>query len=165
MKSCFIEVKPHNPLEIRFWRFVDKKTKQECWNWLGQKIRGYGRISVGKRGQSSLGAHRYSWQIFNKQEIPKGFHVMHKCDNPSCVNPLHLVVGTAKNNYDDMVKKGRRVVVAPVGKNNGKSVINENVVKEIRASNLSHAALARKHNVSVGCIRGVRSKRTWKHIE
>lgn len=164
MDSKFIKSKPHAPLEERFWRFVDKKSDNECWNWLGQKIRGYGRISVGKRGESSLGAHRFSWQMHSKKYIPKGMFVMHSCDNPSCVNPKHLSLGTPKDNSDDMILKGRKKIVVPVGENNGKAIINADIVRQIRASDMNHTALGRLLGVSPNCVRGVRTGRTWKHI-
>lgn len=151
-------------VEERFWRFVDKKTDIECWNWTGNLVAGYGRISLGARKDGATGSHRFSWELHNRQSIPNGMVVMHSCDNPLCVNPNHLSVGTYKDNTQDMIAKGRKVVVAPVGDKNGKALINEEVVKEIRASNLSHAELGRQFNVSPNCIRGVRIGRTWNHI-
>lgn len=160
-----LAIKPKLPLHERFWRFVDKKSNNECWPWTGQKINGYGRISIGSRGLSSDGAHRISWEIHNGQKVPSGMFVMHRCDNPECVNPAHLSIGTPKENYDDMVAKGRRKHVIPVGENNGKSVLTKEMVLEIKSSNLRNVDLARKFNVSPNCIRGVRTGRTWKHIE
>jgi hypothetical protein len=165
MQTQFTKTKPQKPLVERFWRFVDKKSDNECWNWLGQTIKGYGRISAGQRGDNSLGAHRVSWEIHNNQKIPNGMFVMHSCDNPSCVNPTHLSIGTPKDNSDDMIAKGRKKIVIPLGEKNGKAIINADIVRLIRNSDLSNAKLARQLNVSNGCIRSVRSKRTWKHIE
>lgn len=158
-------IKNHASLEERFWRFVDKKSDDECWNWTGQKIKEYGRISLGSKSKGSDGAHRISWKIHNNQDVPKGMFVMHSCDNPSCVNPKHLSIGTPKDNSDDMIAKGRKKIVIPLGENNGKSIINAEIVRFIRGSDLSHAELARQLNISNGCVRSVRSKRTWKHIE
>ena len=92
------------PLEERFWSKV-KKTPG-CWSWLGSKdSNGYGRIMIRERGGSKL-AHRIAYEIVNG-EIPSQMHACHKCDNPSCVNPDHIFIGTAKDNLQDMSKKGR----------------------------------------------------------
>lgn len=158
-------IKLQGSLEERFWRFVNKSDENSCWNWVGQKINGYGRISLGAKSLASDGSHRVSWKMHNKQDIPKGMFVMHSCDNPSCVNPKHLSLGTPKDNSQDMIAKGRKKIVIPIGEQNGKSIINPEIVRFIRSSDLSHAELARQLNISNGCVRSVRSKRTWKHIE
>jgi hypothetical protein len=154
------------PMEVRFWKFVNKLSEDECWNWTGNTMaNGYGRFSIGKKAQGSDGAHRVSWRLANNQEIPKGIHVMHSCDNPTCVNPKHLSLGTPKENVQDMIRKGRKRTVAHVGELNGKSLLNEEQVRTIRTSKLSHAALARELGVSPNCVRGVRIGRTWTHIQ
>jgi len=154
------------PLGIRFWAFVEKKEIDECWPWGGNlQPNGYGRFSIGKKQEGSDGAHRVSWRLANKQDIPKGMHIMHKCDNPSCVNPNHLTIGTAKENTQDMIRKGRKKTVAPLGTENGKSLLDAEKVLLIRSSNLNHAALGRQLGVSPNCVRGVRIGRTWSHIK
>ena len=156
----------HSTLEVRFWRFVTKKSESECWEWEGQKLsNGYGRISLGAKKLGADGAHRVSWKLANKQDIPKGMHIMHKCDNPKCVNPSHLELGTPKQNTQDMIRKGRKRTVAPLGTENGKSLLDAEKVLLIRSSNLNHAALGRQLGVSPNCIRGVRIGRTWTHIK
>jgi len=153
-------------LEIRFWLKVDKKSEDECWPWIGQRLKsGYGRISLGAKKEGSEGAHRVSWILANKQKIPDQMFVMHSCDNPSCVNPKHLSIGTPKQNHDDMVKKGRKRVVAPVGNENGKAIITPDIVRQIRSSDESHASIARRFNISPNCVRSVRIGRTWSHVE
>lgn len=152
-------------LEERFWNFVQKKSDDECWEWQGQRLsNGYGRISLGAKSLGSDGAHRVSWRIANKQEIPDGMFVMHKCDNPCCVNPNHLTIGTPKDNTQDMISKGRKRVVSAKGEGNGKSLLDEEKVRFIRSSTLNHAELGRQLGVSPNCIRGVRISRTWSHI-
>ncbi len=76
-----------------------------CWDWLGSKNikMPYGRFRVGKKG---ILAHRFSYTI-NVGKIPEGLCVLHKCDNPSCVNPEHLFLGTYLDNVRDCIKKGR----------------------------------------------------------
>lgn len=88
----------------RFWLMVRKT--DSCWLWTGSVNRkGYGQIST-KRGNRPLQAHRFSYRI-HFGRIPSRKMVLHKCDNPSCVNPDHLFLGTAKQNTDDMITKER----------------------------------------------------------
>jgi hypothetical protein len=156
----------HGTLEERFWNFVSRKSEDECWHWTGQILsNGYGRISLGAKKDGSEGAHRVSWKLHNKKDIPNGMFVMHKCDNPSCVNPYHLSIGTPKDNTQDMIQKGRKRTVSPKGEGNGKSLLNAEKVRLIRSSKLNHAELGRQLGVSTGCVRSVRSGRTWSHIE
>lgn len=86
-----------------FWDKVDKKTKNKCWNWKASLQRGgYGSFHL--RCLDTARAHRVSWMIhFGKTKL----HVLHKCDNPKCVNPNHLFLGDEKKNILDMVEKGR----------------------------------------------------------
>lgn len=88
----------------RFWNKVDKRTEDECWIWMGAKVNGgYGCITV---DSENIVAHRYSWIIHNGN-IPAGLLVCHHCDNPPCVNPIHLFLGTNSDNTLDMVEKNR----------------------------------------------------------
>lgn len=92
------------PVHIRFWSYVNKSN--ECWAWTGSTDEhGYGRISL-YVGSSPLKAHRLSYEMRNGP-IPEGMVIRHKCDNPNCVNPDHLEIGTQKDNARDMVERGR----------------------------------------------------------
>ena len=83
-----------------FWAKVDKSGN--CWNWTAAKdIDGYGKYSIAKKG--SWRAHRFSLLV-SGVEIPEGKIVLHHCDNPSCVNPAHLSVGTVQDNNLDKLK-------------------------------------------------------------
>ena len=78
-----------------------------CWLWIGgTNEHGYGIIGLGKRGFGNIKAHRASWKLY-VGELAEDIDVCHKCDNPYCVNPQHLFLGTHKINMSDMCKKGR----------------------------------------------------------
>jgi hypothetical protein len=99
----------------RFWSKVARcphgdGCEQCCWEWqASKKVKGYGqfyiRIEETNR-YSNRGAHRIAWSIHNGA-VPDGMQVMHKCDNPPCVNPTHLQIGTHIDNMQDAINKGR----------------------------------------------------------
>lgn len=92
------------PLATRLWSRVEKTAS--CWNWTGFcGLKGYGYIST-KRNSKPLQVHRVAYELTNG-EIPIGKMVLHTCDNPRCVNPDHLTVGTAADNTHDMMRKHR----------------------------------------------------------
>ena len=90
-----------------FDRHCLKKSIDECWEWQGYRNKkNYGVTRIGGRNSKAFLAHRLSWTI-HFGEIPHGMHVCHKCDNPPCVNPNHLFIGTNQDNIMDRVAKGR----------------------------------------------------------
>ena len=89
-------------------RFLEKVHKTpNCWEWTGTKFRGYGTITIGSRNLGKRSVHRLAYELFIGP-IPDGKCVLHHCDNPSCVNPEHLFLGTQADNLRDMTVKGRR---------------------------------------------------------
>jgi HNH endonuclease len=89
------------PLE-RFEAKYMPEPNSGCWLWMGSiRGQGYAQTGVGERY-----AHRFSYEHY-KGKIPEGMRVLHKCDTPTCVNPDHLFLGTAKDNTHDALKKGR----------------------------------------------------------
>jgi len=90
-------------MEDRFWRKVQKTAG--CWLWTGSKEpRGYGHFLDGRKIRK---ASHVSWEIYHGKPFPKGAHACHDCDNPSCVCPTHLYVGTNFTNQQDRVRRGR----------------------------------------------------------
>lgn len=139
-------------------RFLQKVTKAErCWIWSACKANnGYGKTVLHGK---PLSAHVASYRLF-KGDVPKGMVVMHKCDNPSCVNPEHLVLGTPKDNVDDMLQKGRQCC----GESRANSQLKSWMIPEIIRSNEKHAQIARRLGVSATAVSFARKGRTWKHI-
>lgn len=144
--------------------FFSKVNKtNECWIWIGYKNnKGYGSFLY----QGGTLAHRYSYMIHNREEIPSGMMICHSCDNPSCVNPKHLWVGSAQDNIDDCVKKKRNKIVTVRGEQNGLSKLNEQQVYEIlkNENKLTQKQFALKFNCNVSNIHYVQSGKTWKHV-
>ena len=95
-------------IEARFWAMVNK-TKR-CWIWTGSKHpRGYGQLVIGTRtNRRVVLAHRFAWEL-KHGPIPAGKNACHRCDNPQCVRPSHLFLGSQSDNMRDMYRKGRRV--------------------------------------------------------
>jgi hypothetical protein len=122
-------------VEERFWSKVRVRDIEECWLWLGGTARfGYGTFAI-KHGDL-IPAHRFSW-ILAYGNIPDGLWILHHCDNPPCVNPLHLFLGTRKDNINDMLQKRRHWAhrgYSPItrGEKNGRARVTDAQVVEIR---------------------------------
>lgn len=100
--------RPPIPLAQRFEKYAHRSSETGCWHWTGDRLpKGYGILVVRASGKDKKRlAHRLSWELAHGP-IPDGLFVCHACDNPSCVNPDHLWLGTPKDNAQDMVRKGR----------------------------------------------------------
>lgn len=154
--------------EQLFWSHVTPISPNECWEWNGPRLKnGYGQMYVKVNGKwKNTMTHRLSWEI-HYGEIPSGKVIMHKCDNPACVNPNHLSVGTHLDNIIDKVRKGRQRHRAHIGTEHGMSKLNDANVKWIYqeyAKGVTIASMARALNVSESAIRNVIKGRSWKHV-
>jgi hypothetical protein len=146
-------------IEERFWENVEKT--DYCWNWKGSidSNRKYGRMWVDGKQKA---AHRLSLEIHGKK-VSKRSVIMHLCDNPNCVNPDHLQIGTHKDNQQDKVIKGRQAK----GEMQGHSILSAIEVKAMKdlhklgwkTSDIA-AALKRNYSPVWQAI-----KTNWKHIE
>jgi len=90
-------------LNERFWKKVDIKGPDECWEWKASLRNDYGQIKVNGR---MMRANRVAWELTNGM-IPDNKLVLHKCDNRKCVNPNHLYLGTSSDNMIDKINRGR----------------------------------------------------------
>lgn len=98
----------------RFENLYQHNWDNGCWEWIGGKNNiGYGMF---RQGDKMRTAHRVGYELFNNTKIPKNMCVCHSCDNPKCVNPKHLWLGTMKQNITDMRVKGRSNYTGPKGK-------------------------------------------------
>lgn len=150
------------PLDELFWAKVRKG--DGCWEWLGGTSHlGYGAYSWREAGKSfTRGAHRLSWEL-SLGPIPKGLCVCHVCDNPLCVNPQHLFLGTHKDNSQDMAKKGRSTHGE---KNRQAKLCADDVLKirELRRLGWTYQRIAEKFNVTMSPVRDVCKGRAWLRV-
>ena len=144
----------------RFWNFVGNTDANECWLWTGNLSTHFGQARMFYKNKTLL-AYRVSYEIHHG-EIPKGLIIRHLCDNPSCVNPEHLTLGTQKDNVHDMIERGRaKYPPKKSGEHHARAKLNQEQVNEIRQSQESGIVLAKKFNVSPACISVIRNNKKW----
>ena len=158
----------YTSLPDRFWAKVDEPDSNDCWNWNSANSHG-GYGAFGWKGKI-VRAPRLS-VIDSEGSIPDHLLVLHRCDNPPCVNPKHLYLGTAQNNSSDMVRRGRskKGNAGVVGENHGMAILSEVNVLDIRkrysTGGYSQRGLAREFGVARSTIVGVIKRRNWKRLK
>jgi hypothetical protein len=170
----------HLPLIERFWSYVDRSGGDEaCWIWTGgRNIRGYGVFRI---GSTKINSHRYAWIII-RGPVPDSLYVCHDCpggDNPACVNPAHMFLGTNGDNQRDASAKGRSAHgdnhpsrLHPErlkrGEENGQSKLTTEQVRSIRVEYATGAMtqdeLAQKYHVVRNAIWMIVRRKTWVHV-
>lgn len=148
----------------RFWAKVNKT--DGCWEWTGSLTRGYGMFWLGKMVYS----HRLSYVLHHPLTIDLLEHreicVCHRCDNPKCVNPAHLFLGTVVDNMRDRDEKGRGNQAK--GEKHGGAILTENDVREIRSryanGGVLQQQLALEYGVKKGSISNIITRKIWSYI-
>lgn len=146
-----------------FWRYVEKT--EACWLWTGPKMtRGYGLYFMnGKR----RGAHRLAYE-FTYGQIPEGLLACHKCDNPPCVRPDHLFLGTVGDNMADAARKGRSRTKPRPGQDNPRAKLTDFSVLAIRkamASGVTRKQLQHQFkDICISTLDKIIYNQTWKHL-
>lgn len=149
----------------RFWVKVKSLGPDECWPWTSATDGRYGHFWINE-GRRSAYAHRVCYEL-TRGPIPPGLVIRHSCDNTICVNPAHLGVGTAKDNVQDQIIRGRRPDQR--GERNPVAKLTAEKVREIRrlysAGDTSQHKLGAQFGVCREVIRSVVRRRTWQHVE
>lgn len=157
--------KTNYPMKVlkRFWNYVLVPAKlTECWEWIGPKNEhGYGIFYYNSK---RVKAHRFSYKCYNG-EFDYTLFVCHKCDNPSCINPSHLFLGTQFDNMNDMKNKGR----SPRGEKSGTSKLTELDVKQILTDITLYKyktilEITNEYDVKSAQIIRILNSKNWVHI-
>lgn len=152
-------------------RFMSKVNKTDsCWNWTGGTVQSnYYRYGSFKNGTKTVRAHRFSYSLYHGV-IPEGMFVCHKCDNPLCVNPNHLFLGTAQDNATDMVNKNRQAKGAECGnaRLSKKNILDIRAMWNTKDKNgkrkYKTAEIAEKFGVTSRNILYIVNNQRWTHV-
>lgn len=148
---------PHGTEAERFWRYVVKLDEKACWEWIGFRDRdGYGKFRIGK---TNIAAHRESW-ILHNLPIAEGLVVRHKCNNPPCVNPGHLLLGTHEDNMADREAAGN----CPRGARHPNAKLTEEQALAIRGSTDTLETIAAQFGISESQAGNIRRGAQWREL-
>lgn len=156
------------PIVDRFWSRVNRDGPihpvlgTACWLWTGIVVARYGYITLGHPrtpGSKRWKTHRFSWEL-HRGPIPDHLRVCHQCDNPLCVRPEHLFLGTQKENVHDAIRKGRRNAYG-IQKLNPDDV---RVIREQAARGLRQADIASAFRIGRSTVSGIVNRKSWNHL-
>ena len=153
--------------KARYWQRVDRRGPDDCWLWTGSKSGGYGAISI---AGNPLRATHIALFLENGKAPAKGLCACHKCDNPPCVNPRHLFIGTIAENNADRHRKGRTVYsfipahVKARGEAHGSAKLTASQVIAIRESGKSIRKIAAEYGLGFTQVQRIKSGNAWKHL-
>ena len=157
--TCYA-IARRQPIGDRFWARTDKGGAGGCWIWTGTHIKsGYGTLSV--NGVPAY-AHRLSLELHGTT-VPQGALVLHACDNPPCVNPAHLFLGTDADNIADKVGKGRHIH-ADTHPNAKLRSDDVREIRELLSTGMSQTAIGVRYGVHQSVISFIKSGRLWKSV-
>lgn len=153
------------PLSLRFWRLVDKRGTDECWPWMGSRMKRpgghYGTVKVTRR---TTKAHRVAYELTNGP-IPEGLLVLHSCDNPPCCNPAHLRVGTHLDNNREAAAKGH--THRPIGElaaSHKITAADSIAIRDLYRTGLfTQTQLATRFHLTQSAVFLIIQGRTWRH--
>lgn len=153
-------------LTDRFWSKVEKGGSEDCWLWTANKNnKGYGMFSVSSVVGKKL-AHRLAYADA-KGKIPKGGLILHSCDNPACVNPSHLRIGSHRENVADMDIRGRRCNHTLHGAQLANAKLTDEAVIAIRQAYIAGCtveAIAADFGISTLSVHDITGGRSWPHV-
>ncbi len=163
-------------LEKVFWSKVDKTG--DCWLWVGGVLSdGYGGFGIQyHKHHYSYRAHRISHSLAHNRPVPDNILVCHKCDNPLCVNPNHLFLGTPSDNSADMIEKGRsgkgrkkRPSSCVRGESHGLAKLTTIEVQKIRTivsqpNRQSYEQIGQQFGINQSHVRRIAEREVWKHV-
>jgi HNH endonuclease len=163
-RSCYSKAHHAGRLPVR--KTIEQRFKEGyqvmqsgCWEWTkGRKSGGYGCLRV---GDSTMTAHRYSYELVHGP-VKDGLYVLHSCDNPPCVNPAHLRLGSHQENMQDAVERNYN----RKGENHYSHKVTEKEVRAIRAlaGTMSQVEISKLFGLSKGSVNHIISRKKWKHI-
>jgi hypothetical protein len=151
------------PPDVRFRRYY-REVASGCWEWKGSVDQdGYGIFNATFNGVRHHRAHRFSWAFHTLSGIGKDMEVCHSCDNPRCVNPGHLWLGTTADNQADRWRKGRGK--NPKGEGHVDAILTEKQVRAILADPRPQAEIAHDYGVAATTIGSIKQRKSWAHLK
>ncbi len=148
-------------IKERFYSKFKVNEDNGCWEWVANRFpKGYGCFKLNGKSQA---AHRISYEI-HTGEIQEGMVICHKCDNPCCVNPVHLFMGTQKDNLLDRKIKGRSIF----GEKNGRCKLKTediNIIRRLLSKKVDQRDIAKEFGVGQTTISRIKLNESWSHIK